>query len=162
MGYIQRPSAGRIPNVQGIMMPDPGISGAEQKGKDLLVEMSSKEKAILCAGEALRFKALNLVLLDVSRFSSFADYFIICSGKSGRQVQGIAENIETELKTMGIKPLGTEGKREGHWVLMDYGDVIIHVFYEPVRCFYDLESLWSEAPRVEWEQGPNENMPEKN
>jgi len=162
MGYTQRPSAGRIPNVQGTMMPDLGISGAEQKGKDLRIEMSSKEKAILCAGEALRFKALNLVLLDVSRFSSFADYFIICSGKSGRQVQGIAENIETELKTMGIKPLGTEGKREGHWVLMDYGDVIIHVFYEPVRCFYDLESLWSEAPRVEWEQGPNENMPEKN
>ena len=143
-------------------MPDLGISGAEQKGKDLRIEMSSKEKAILCAGEALRFKALNLVLLDVSRFSSFADYFIICSGKSGRQVQGIAENIETELKTMGIKPLGTEGKREGHWVLMDYGDVIIHVFYEPVRFFYDLESLWSEASRIEWEQRPDETIPEKN
>jgi len=62
------------------------------------MEMSSKEKAILCASEALRFMALNLVLLDVSRFSSFADYFIICSGKSGRQVQGIADNIESELK----------------------------------------------------------------
>jgi ribosome-associated protein len=144
------------------MMPDLGISGVEQKGKDLRIEMSSKEKAILCAGEALRFKALNLVLLDVSRFSSFADYFIICSGKSGRQVQGIADNIESELKTRGLKPIGTEGKREGHWVLMDYGDVIIHVFYEPVRCFYDLESLWSEAPRVEWEHGPDETISSKN
>jgi ribosome-associated protein len=143
------------------MMPDPGISGAEQKGKDLRIEMSTEDKAILCAREAFRFKALDLVLLDVSRFSSFADYFIICSGKSGRQVQGIADNLESELKTRGLKPIGTEGKREGHWVLMDYGDVIIHVFYEPVRCFYDLESLWSEAPRVEWEHGLHGTMPGK-
>ena len=119
------------------------------------MEMSSKERAILCAREAIRFKALDLVLLDVSRFSSFADFFIICSGKSGRQVQGIADNLENDLKKQGLKPIGTEGKREGHWVLMDYGDVIIHVFYEPVRYFYDLESLWSEAPRIEWEQGPH-------
>lgn len=109
----------------------------------------------------MRFKALNLVLLDVSRYSSFADYFIICTGKSSRQVQGIADNIEDELKTKGFRPIGTEGKREGHWVLMDYGDVIIHVFYEPVRYFYDLESLWSEAPRIEWEQGPDPTTLEK-
>ena len=133
-------------------MPELGISGgSEQQGKDLPVKMDSKEKAILCARVALRFKALDLVLLDVSPFSSFADYFIICSGKSSRQVQGIADNLEDELKSKGFRPIGTEGKREGHWVLMDYGDVIIHVFYEPVRLFYDLESLWSEASRVEWE-----------
>lgn len=145
------------------MMPDLGISPRdEQKGKDARIEMSSKERAILCAREAIRFKALDLVLLDVSRFSSFADFFIICSGKSGRQVQGIADNLENNLKSWGIKPIGTEGKREGHWVLMDYGDIIIHVFYEPVRYFYDLESLWSEAPRVEWEQGPNGSTPDKN
>jgi ribosome-associated protein len=137
-------------------MPDLGISpGNEQKGKDARIELSSKEKAILCAREAIRFKALDLVVLDVSRFSSFADFFIICSGKSGRQVQGIADNLEINLKSQGLKPIGTEGKREGHWVLMDYGDVIIHVFYEPVRYFYDLESLWSEAPRIKWEQGPH-------
>lgn len=138
------------------MMPDLGISpGNEQKGKDARIELSSKERAILCAREAIGFKALDLVVLDVSRFSSFADFFIICSGKSGRQVQGIADNLENNLKSQGLKPIGTEGKREGHWVLMDYGDVIIHVFYEPVRYFYDLESLWSEAPRIEWEQGPH-------
>ncbi|MGA2225466.1 MAG: ribosome silencing factor [Syntrophobacteraceae bacterium] len=137
-------------------MPDLGISpGDEQKGKEARMEMSSKERAILCAREAIRFKALDLVLLDVSRFSSFADFFIICSGKSGRQVQGIADNLENDLKKQGLKPIGTEGKREGHWVLMDYGDIIIHVFYEPVRYFYDLESLWSEAPRIAWEQGPH-------
>jgi ribosome-associated protein len=144
-------------------MPDLSMSDGSvgQRGKEVLISMSSKEKAILCAGEALRFKALNLVLLNVSRFSSFADYFIICSGKSSRQVQGIADNIEDDLKTKGFRPIGTEGKREGHWVLMDYGDVIIHVFYEPVRYFYDLESLWSEAPRIEWEQGTDPITPEK-
>jgi ribosome-associated protein len=143
-------------------MPELGISGeGEQRSKDLPVEMGSKEKAILCAREAVRFKAIDLVLLDVSPFSSFADYFIICSGKSSRQVQGIADNLEDELKSRGFKPIGTEGKREGHWVLMDYGDVIIHVFYEPVRFFYDLESLWSEASRVEWEQERNSAIPEK-
>ncbi len=144
------------------MMPDPGTSpGDEQKGEDIREEMSSKEKAVLCAREAFRFKALDLVVLEVSPFSSFADYFIICSGKSGRQVQGIADNLENDLKNRGIRPIGTEGRREGHWVLMDYGDVIIHVFYEPVRFFYDLESLWSEAARVEWEQGPNGTLPGK-
>ncbi|HYA39925.1 MAG TPA: ribosome silencing factor [Syntrophobacteraceae bacterium] len=117
--------------------------------------MSGRKKAILCAREASRFKAFDLVLLDVSGLSSFADFFIVCSGKSSRQVQGIADNLESGLKSMGIKPIGTEGKREGHWVLMDYGDVIVHIFYEPVRYFYDLESLWSEASRVEWEQGPS-------
>lgn len=114
----------------------------------------SREKAIVCAREASRFKALELVLLDVSGFSSFADYFIICSGKSSRQVQSIAENVESTLKDKGIRPLGVEGKREGHWVLMDYGDVIIHIFYEPVRYVYDLESLWTDASEVTWEEEP--------
>jgi ribosome-associated protein len=137
---------------QGKVMPDTmSLMGAEQKGNAPRVEMSSKEKAILCARTALGFKALNLLVLEVSRFSSFADYFIICGGKSARQVQGIADNLESELKHSGLKPIGTEGKREGHWVLLDYGDVIIHVFYDPVRYFYDLESLWSDAPRVELE-----------
>ena len=135
-------------------MPDLGTSPRyKQKGKDVRIEISSKEKAMLCAREAIGFKALDLVLLDVARFSSFADYFIICSGKSGRQVQGIADNLEDELRHRGLKPIGTEGKREGHWVLLDYGDVIIHVFYDPVRYFYDLESLWSDAARLELEQG---------
>ncbi len=117
--------------------------------------MDSREKAINCAREASRFMALDLVILDVSGFSSFADYFIICSGKSSRQVQSIAENVEDSLRGKGIKPLGVEGKREGHWVLMDYSDVIIHIFYEPVRYVYDLESLWADASRVEWDEGPD-------
>ena len=109
---------------------------------------SSRGKALLCADAADRFLAHDIVVLDISRFSSFADYFIICSGKSSRQVQGIADNIEDTLRDSGFKPLGVEGKRDGHWVLMDYGDVVIHIFYEPVRSFYDLESLWADAPQL--------------
>jgi ribosome-associated protein len=90
-----------------------------------------------------------LVLLDVSEISSFADYFLICSGRSSRQVQGIADRLEEALRELGIRPLGVEGRREGHWVLMDYGDVIVHIFYEPTRSVYDLESLWSEAKLVD-------------
>ena len=138
-------------------MPDLGITaGADKQGKARPEPMSSRKKAVLCAREASDFKALDLVVLDVSRFSSFADYFIICSGKSSRQVQGISDNVEARLKASGLRPLGVEGKNEGHWVLMDYGDVIIHLFYEPVRFFYDLESLWADAPHLQWEHGPDE------
>jgi ribosome-associated protein len=97
---------------------------------------------------ALGKKALHLVVMDVHELSSVADVFIICSGRSNRQVKAIAENIQVELKKQNIKPLSTEGMSEGHWVLMDYGHIIIHIFYEPVRSFYDLESLWIDAARI--------------
>ncbi len=97
---------------------------------------------------ALGRKALGLVVLDVRKLTSVADAFIICSGRSNRQVTAIAEFIITELKKVGIKPLSVEGKKEGHWVLLDYGHVIIHVFYESVRHFYDLEGLWVDAKRI--------------
>ncbi len=110
---------------------------------------SSKEKAFLLAQAVLDRKAGDLVILEVKDLSSFTDYFLICSGSSDRQVQAIASHIEEKLAKKGIRPMGVEGKREGRWILMDYGDVIVHVFYQPVREFYDLERLWSEAPRIE-------------
>ena len=94
-------------------------------------------------------KALDLVVLDVRELTSFSDIFIICSGRSNRQVSAIAEYVQVNLKKHDIKPLSVEGKKEGHWVLLDYGHVIIHVFYEPVRAFYDLEGLWIDAKRIE-------------
>jgi ribosome-associated protein len=94
-------------------------------------------------------KAIDLVVLDVRELSSIADVFIICSGRSNRQVSAIAEHIQVDLKKHGITPLSVEGKKEGHWVLLDYGHVIIHVFYEPIRSFYDLEGLWIDAKRIE-------------
>jgi len=89
------------------------------------------------------------VILEVKKLSSFTDYFVICSGHSDRQVQAIAGHIEERLKEGNFRPLSVEGKREGRWVLLDYGDVVIHVFYQPVREFYDLERLWADAPRID-------------
>jgi ribosome-associated protein len=93
-------------------------------------------------------KAQNLVALDVTELTSIADVFIICSGRSNRQVNAIADSIVVNLKKHKIKPLSVEGTGEGHWVLLDYGHVIIHVFYEPVREFFDLEGLWVDAKRI--------------
>lgn len=93
-------------------------------------------------------KALNVVALDVAEMTSYADVFIFCSGRSNRQVIAIAEHIKTILKKHKIKALNVEGTKDGHWVLLDYGHVIIHVFYEPVREFYDLEGLWVDAKRI--------------
>jgi ribosome-associated protein len=98
---------------------------------------------------ALGKKAMNLVALDVHELTSFADIFIICSGRSNRQVNAIAEHIQIDLKKHKIKPLSVEGVGDGHWVLLDYGHIIIHVFYEPIREFYDLEGLWLDAKRIE-------------
>jgi ribosome-associated protein len=94
-------------------------------------------------------KVLNLVVLDVSGIVSFTDTFIVASGKSSRQVSAVAEHVIHRLKKEGIRPVGVEGLQQGHWVLIDYGDVVIHLFFEPIREFYDLEGLWSDARRIE-------------
>jgi ribosome-associated protein len=97
---------------------------------------------------ALGKKAEGLVVLDVRGLTSIADAFVICSGRSNRQVSAIADHIERSLKKKGVRPLGVEGKGEGHWVLMDYGNVIIHVFYSETRRFFDLEGLWIDAKKI--------------
>jgi ribosome-associated protein len=94
------------------------------------------------------FQALDPVLLEVKEHCSFADYFIIGSGGSRRQVLALAEHLEEELAKAGIKPLGVEGVKEGLWVLLDYNTVVVHLFFQELREFYDLEGLWSEAPRT--------------
>lgn len=89
------------------------------------------------------------MILNVKEISSFADYFIICDGSSDRQVQAIAASVQERMKKSGILPLGVEGESAGKWILLDYNDIIIHIFYQPVRQFYDLERLWSDVPRME-------------
>ena len=113
----------------------------------------SFRKSLLCVKAAAAKKASDLLLLEMKRIASFTDYFLLCSGKSDRQVQAIAQAIEEELERKAIRPLGLEGKTEGRWILMDYGDVVVHIFLEPIRAFYDLEGLWIDAPRVELEKG---------
>lgn len=101
---------------------------------------------------ALGKKAINVIALDLRKVTSFTDFFIICSGRSNRQVSAIAEHINVDLKKRGIRPLSIEGMKEGHWILLDYGHIVIHVFYEPVRDFYDLEGLWSDAKKIPTEK----------
>lgn len=114
-----------------------------------MTAISSWDKALLLTRFALEKKARDLVVMEVRDVTSIADYFIICSGSSDRQVQSIAQGIEENLSAAGHSPLSVEGTHRGHWVLMDFSDVIVHIFYEPVREFYDLEGLWGHAPRVE-------------
>jgi ribosome-associated protein len=108
----------------------------------------SKEKSIFCAQAALEKKAFDITILELKKASSLTDYFLICSGRSDRQVQAIAHSIEEKMGEQGIRPLGEEGIREGRWVLMDYDDVVIHIFYDQLRRYYDLEGVWIEAPRI--------------
>lgn len=93
-------------------------------------------------------KAESIVALDVRELTSYTDAFIICTGRSNRQVSAIAEHIKLELKKKNIKPLNIDGMNEGKWVLLDYSDVIIHVFYEETREFYNLEGLWADARKI--------------
>lgn len=109
----------------------------------------SKEKAFLIASLASEKKALDTVILELKNRVSYTDYCIICSGISDRQVQAIAGFIEESLKNNRVFPMSAEGYSGGKWILLDYDDVVIHVFYHPTRLFYDLEGLWMDVPRVE-------------
>ena len=93
-------------------------------------------------------KGQETTILDVHSISDFADYFVVVSGRSDRQVQGITNRVIEELFRSGIKPLSVEGYEDGQWVLVDCGDIVVHIFYEPVRATYDIESLWMRAKRV--------------
>jgi ribosome-associated protein len=93
-------------------------------------------------------KAADIVLLDVTGLTSIADYFVICSGGSERQLAAIAEAIAERVADLGVKPYAREGSALSHWVLVDLGSVIVHVFAPPERDFYQLERLWSEAKTV--------------
>jgi ribosome-associated protein len=100
------------------------------------------------ARAAMQKKPLAPLLLDVGKFCSFADYFLILSGNSTRQTQALADHLEGALSKLGFRSRSREGLESGHWILLDYDDVIIHIFYESARGFYDLEGLWFEAPRI--------------
>ncbi|MCK9363286.1 MAG: ribosome silencing factor [Syntrophales bacterium] len=109
-------------------------------------ENDSPERLLLFINALLDKKALNPVVLNVKEISAFADWFIICSGTSDRQVRAISSAIQESVKKAGLLPLGVEGESEGKWMLLDYDDIIVHVFLESIRIFYDLERLWAEAP----------------
>jgi ribosome-associated protein len=114
--------------------------------------ISDRDKALLIARTALQKKPQDPVLLQVEGLCSFTDYFLILSGTSTRQVQALAEHIRTTLAKQKIRPLGMEGEETGQWILIDYDEVVIHIFLESIRGFYDIEGLWLEAARIPLEE----------
>ena len=113
-----------------------------------LRHLPSLELARIAARAALDKKAENLLILDVQGMASFTDCFVIMSGRSTRHVQGLAQAVDDALASKRLKSTSTEGMSEGHWVLLDYCDIVVHIFYSETREFYDLEGLWHDAPRV--------------
>jgi len=120
-----------------------------EKRKKAFVEKSSLELATILYDIAVDHKAEDIVLLDVKKISGFADYFLIMSGRSTRHVQGLAGGIEQKLSRKRLSSTKAEGLDEGHWVLLDFNDVIVHIFYHEERQAFDLEGLWHDAPRVD-------------
>jgi ribosome-associated protein len=110
--------------------------------------LESRERAVKCAALALDKKALDVRILEIQKLSSIADYLVLATGRSDKQVQAIADSVRQGLKKFG-KALDIEGEKEGNWIVIDYGDVIVHVFQEELRRRYDLDELWSAAPSLE-------------
>jgi len=110
--------------------------------------LESTEMANLCREAVLEKKAEEVVLLDMRGISSFCDYFLICNGTSEPHLKAIASNVEIRLKELGRIPRGREGVYSTHWVVLDYGDVIVHIFRADVRHHYALERLWGDAKRT--------------
>jgi ribosome-associated protein len=112
----------------------------------------SEALAFCAAAAASDLKATDVIVLDVGAVLSIAGYFVIASASNPRQVRAIVEDIEAKVKAqLHRSPVRTEGVREQQWTLMDYGDVVVHVFLDSVRDFYEIERLYMDAPRVEWE-----------
>ena len=108
----------------------------------------------------LERKTETVVALDMRTMSSVADLYLIGSARSHRQVSAIAESAQRFLKKHRLRPLSVEGARDGLWVILDYGHVVIHIFHEPIRALYDLEGLWADAARIDLSQITPDNPPQ--
>ncbi|PHR30115.1 MAG: ribosome silencing factor [Desulfotalea sp.] len=115
------------------------------------IDKSGHDLAQVCAQTGLDTKAEDVVILDVRGLTTFTEYFVVMNGKSSRHVQALAEAIERKLRSKRVKSSTAEGLQEGMWVLLDFDDVVVHIFYNEQRQFYDIEGLWSEAKQLEVE-----------
>lgn len=109
---------------------------------------TSKTLARSIASAASDRKAVDLIVLDLTKLSAFTDFFVICTGNSDRHVQAIADSIEDAMRKKGVRLIGEEGYRLGHWVVLDYADVVAHIFHPTEREHYRLDRLWHDVPRV--------------
>jgi ribosome-associated protein len=115
-------------------------------------DITAKQLATTCAELASNKKAEDIVVLDLAGISSFTDFFVICSASSEPQLKAIASEIETRLREEhGRRATAVDGFPASQWIVLDYLDVVIHIFHRDKRGFYSLEDLWGDAPRVSWE-----------
>ncbi len=114
-------------------------------------ELTREQKSLLCMcyNAVVDIKAEDVSVLDLRGVSSIVDFFIICHASSTRQAQAISDNVEKVLRQGGMKRCHVEGKAQGEWILMDLQDTVLHIFHEPVRAFYELEKLWSDARKID-------------
>jgi len=128
------------------------------ESNDTTQESSTRAWVDLALAAALDKKALAPAMLDLRSQSSYTDYILLLSGRSDRHVQAVTDAVLEALGHEQQRPIGVEGQQQGHWTLIDYGDFVVHVFYHPMREFYDLEGLWCDAQRVELEIPPESQV----
>ena len=126
---------------------------------DTLSQATYLKKALCAAQAAIDKKALGPVLIDLHEAQSYTDYLLVVSAPGPRAVRAIAEHVEEVMSEQGHRALGIEGVGEGRWALLDYGELVLHVFDQPLREFYDLEGMWFDAPRVELAVPPEQRLP---
>jgi ribosome-associated protein len=122
---------------------------AKEEAEVELETLDTEDEVQIAAHAASEKKATDIVALDLRQLASFTEFFLICTGTNSRQVQAISNGVEEELRAAGKRPLHIEGYNNAEWILLDYGDFIVHVFSATSRRFYDLERLWRDAGRVE-------------
>ena len=115
--------------------------------------LSAEAKVRQAARTALQKQALDVVVLDVQGLSGVTDYFLVCSGRSTTHLETVSDAIHADLKAVGVRPLHVEGRAASGWILLDYGDVLVHMFLEETRMYYALERLWGDAPAVSVDGG---------
>ena len=119
-----------------------------------MATITPRQLALLAAEVCDEKKAKEIVVLDVRKITTISDYFIVCSTTNERQARAIADEMRVRMKGLGKREMGVEGIEDARWVLQDFGDIVLHIFHESQREFYDIEGLWADAPQVKWKAAP--------
>ncbi len=111
---------------------------------------TTRQLAVAAAKACEEKKAAQITVLDVRDLTSIADYFIVCSTSNERQARAITDDLRISMRGKGVRELGVEGVNDAKWILQDFGDIVVHIFHESQREFYDIEGLWADARKVKW------------
>jgi ribosome-associated protein len=143
----KKPGRNQTPRVRAAKALKPRAPADVAAAQPVEIPDPARPRAVDVARAALDKKAEDVLVLDVRGLTSYADYFVLATADSDRQAGAIADHVDQKLKEQGASKVGVEGYESGRWILIDYGDVVAHVFNREARGFYDLEGLWADAPR---------------